>query len=238
MTQWTLVTGGAKGLGKAICMRLASCGHHVVVHYRHSEQEAQQIAQACERLGVRSGICQGDFSTPGSVKDFIDRYQVMFGETLAVVNNVGMFLQASASITPTDRWMELFQVNLHAPVAVMQGLLPSLRRNRGAIVNIGMAGVEHSYADVYCSAYTASKAALWQVTRSFAKELASAHVRVNMVSPGYLENSVVKPASLQSLPMGREATREEVAETVAFLLKDTTQYITGQNIEVAGAVRL
>lgn len=234
---WTLVTGGAKGLGAVICKTLANQGRDVMVHYFDNAESAQEVVRECLAAGVKADCLQGNFATPESVKEFIRRFQLQFGTIRGLVNNVGTFALGSVSDTPTEQWLDLFQLNLHAPVELIQGLLPGLRQNRGAIVNIGMVGVDHGYADIYCSAYSAAKAALWLSTRALARELAAAHVTVNMVSPGYLESSIVKQPA-EKLPMGREARLGEVAATVAFLLSDSATYITGQNIEVAGGIRL
>ena len=93
-------------------------------------------------------------------------------------------------------------------------------------------------ADVNATAYTITKLGLWMLTRSLAKELAPSQVRVNMVSPGYLDISVDLPEDVSKLPMGRSGTTKEVANIIALLLDKQSSYITGQNIEVAGAVRL
>lgn len=235
MTSWTLVTGGAKGLGATICKTLAAKGHSIIVHYRQSNLAAQQVVAACRELGVEADCCQGDFSSPEFLQDFINRYESQFGEVGSLINNVGGFLTGSVIATPSHLWRELFETNLHAPVALIQAFLTGIKRAEGSIVNFGVAGVEHAYADVYSSAYSASKAALWQVTRSLAREMAPSNVRVNMVSPGYLETSVVKS---KTLPMGRDATLQETADLVAYLLSDSARYITGQNIEVGGGIRL
>lgn len=112
--------------------------------------------------------------------------------------------------------------------------MPSILQQKGAIVNIGVSGIQHVLADVHSTAYTSAKLALWAVTKAFAKEFASKGIRVNMVSPGVLEKTVDAPA----LPMGRRATFAETARVVVFLLAEEKSYITGQKIEVAGGVRL
>ncbi len=238
MTAWTLVTGGAQGLGAAICRILANREYALVIHYRDSADDAEQLAAYCRSLGVAAECCFGDFTTTAGVQTFLDHYRSRFPETQYLVNNVGNFKAGSPLLTPIDEWLDLFQVNVFATVAIVQGLISSIVAQQGAIVNIGLTGVGRYHADTYCGAYSAAKAALWQATRSLAKELAPQQVRVNMVSPGYMERSIDKPSCQQNLPMGREAKLSEVADAVAYLLSASSLYITGQNIEVAGAVRL
>ncbi|MCB1112612.1 MAG: SDR family oxidoreductase [Chlamydiia bacterium] len=232
---WTLVTGGATGLGAEICRHLASKGYPVVVHYRQSKNEAEAVAEQCRSLGSDAATIQGDFSDPGSLQAFAKRYLDTFPETTALINNASAYLVAPLSKTSSPQWEEIYQTNVHAPFFLSTALLPQLRQHQGTIINIGVSGIDTRRADTYSSAYTISKQALCSMTRSLAKELAPEHVRVNMVSPGMLERS---QDSLPSLPMGRPAAFAEVAGVVLFLLDKTNSYITGQNIEVAGGLAL
>ncbi|MDP1836635.1 MAG: SDR family oxidoreductase [Chlamydiales bacterium] len=233
MATWTLVTGGAKGLGAQTCMSLAKRGHNIVVHYLHSAEEAGQVAESCRSLGVNADCFQGDLSL---IDPFVQSYIERFEDTGYLVNNVGNFSLGTISEATSDEWQQLFQSNVFAPMLLTKGLLSSLKQHKGAVVNIGLAGIERFYADTYCAAYSAAKAALFQASRSLARELVPHQVRVNMVSPGYLESSVVKPSQVMQLE--RLASLHEVAEAVAYFLSDDAKYITGQNLEVAGGVRL
>lgn len=232
---WTLVTGGAKSLGAAICRTLALHGHDIVVHYNTSAHEAEAIAEFCRQQNVKAATIQGDFATKESTLHFVKRYQEQFLSTKYLINNVGKYLIAPLSKTDVDPWYALFQTNLHAPFILMQALTASLKENKGGIINIGTAGIDNVTADTYSSAYRCTKLSLWMLTKSLAKELAASHVTVNMVSPGYLETSVDMP---KSFPMGRPAALSEVADLVEFLLSPKGEYITGQNIEVAGGIKL
>lgn len=234
---WTLVTGGAKGLGAALCLELARRGHAVLVHCRHSGEAARQVAAECRKEGVSAEVVQGDFSSPQSTARFVQALQP-YPEIKYLVHNVGSYLVKPASLTSPEEWDAVFQTNLHAPFAISHALLPSLIRHQGGIVSIGVAGAGLLVADTYAAAYRIAKSGLLLLTKSLAKELASVSVNVNMVSPGYLENAVDLPAQPTSLPMHRAATFDEIARVVAFLLADDSKYITGQNIEVSGGVRL
>ena len=237
MTKWTLVTGGGKRLGAELCMTLAGQGHNLVVHYHTSQAEALKVVSACRELGVKAEALRGDFSSQESTQKFIEAYLERFGETAHLINNVGNYLIKSALNMPIKEWYALFQTNLHAPFALIQALIPSLKRERGCIINIGIAGMEHLPADTYATAYSITKASLLMLTKSLAKELAPDHIRVNMVSPGYIDNAVDLPDPSR-LPMKRAATTQDVARAVEFLMDPKNGYITGQNIEVAGGVRL
>lgn len=236
---WTCITGAAQGLGRAIALLLAERGHNLVLHYRSQADAAEQLAKACRKKGVEAYSLQGDFSTSSEVTLFLDRYRSLaaFEETQYLVNNVGNCLRKSALETSDEEWKSLFQNNFHVPCQLMRALSPSLKATRGAVVNIGYAGVSQQVLSSHFAAYHAAKMALWTVTKSLAGEWAPYGVRINMISPGYLENSRFLVDAKQ-LPMGRLGTLEETARVVAFLLDPAQSYVTGQNIDVAGGVRL
>jgi NAD(P)-dependent dehydrogenase (short-subunit alcohol dehydrogenase family) len=233
---WTLVTGGAQGLGAVLCESLAAEGYSILVHYRHSQQEAENVADRCRQYGVESQTIEGDFSSLGSTIHFTEQCLKRFPGMKNLINNVGNDFIGSVEATTPEEWQKLFQVNVHAPFILSQAFLPMLKTSKGNIINIGVAGINQIRASVERPAYMAAKSSLLLLTKSLAKELASSQVRVNMVSPGYLENSVAKPKGV--LPMDRLGTLEECARVVSFLLKEENGYITGQNIEVSGAVGL
>ena len=235
---WTLVTGGGKRLGAEICRQLALSGYNLVIHYRTSFQEASEVAAFCRRAGVRAELIQGDFTTRDSTLQFVEKYLKQFSATQNLINNVGNYLLGAASQTSLDNWYDLFQNNLHAPFIIINGLLESIKKEKGGIINLGAAGLNQGRADTYSTAYRCAKMSLWMLTKSLAKELAPFLVSVNMISPGYLENSVDLPSDPASLPMGRPASLSEAAALIEFLLSPKGKYITGQNIELAGGVQL
>lgn len=231
---WTLVTGGAKRLGAALCLALAEKGHSVVVHYNQSRKEALEIAANCQAISGQATIIQGDFSTAENVKEFAVRYMEQFPETVALINNIGDYFIGSALQTSIENWIYLFQVNLHTPFILTQALVPSLIHHKGQIINIGASGLKRHSANTYATAYHLSKEGLLGLTVSLARELAPQGIRVNMVSPGLLNFSVDQ----YPIPMNRPAYCHEVCRVVNFLLDPDSMYITGQNIEVAGGLGL
>lgn len=231
---WTLVTGGARRLGAAICLALAEKGRSIVVHYHQSEEDANEIVEKCLAMGVQAESIQGDFSTLPQLEDFIHRYLERFPETTTLINNVGNYLIRSASKTTIEEWMSLFQVNLNTPFLLSKALIPSLIRHQGQIINIGVSGLNRHSANTYATAYYLTKGALWGLTLSLARELAPDQVKVNMISPGQLDISI----DTHQIPMKRPGYCWEVCRMVNFLLEPQSQYITGQNIEVAGGLGL
>lgn len=232
-----LITGGAKGFGGEISLALAARKHDVVIHYRTSAEEAIERAEKCREFGVQAETIFGDFTTQSALAQFLENYERIYPKTKGIVNNVGNYLIAPATKTSRSEWLDLFQTNLHTPFAIIQELLPFLKEARGAIVNVGTSGAATLRANTYATAYMLSKSALYQLTRSLAKELAPYNVSVNMVSPGVLETAV-DIEKVKEVPMGRAATVQEAARVIAFLFEKENHYITGQNIEVAGGYGL
>jgi NAD(P)-dependent dehydrogenase (short-subunit alcohol dehydrogenase family) len=232
-----LVTGAAKGLGAAICRALAAQGHDIVIHYRGSEKEALKVAEECRYYQVEAAVIQGDFATQEELESFIRRYLTTFPQTKGLVNNVGNYLIRPSIQTGVNQWRDLFQTNFFTPVFLTQALLPSLKEQKGCIVNIGVAGLHGHRALTKATAYAATKSALFFYTVSLAKEVAADGVRVNMLSPGFLENSVdlKDPAAL---PLKRPAYLFEAAHAVAQFFDPLSAYITGQNLEIAGGTAL
>lgn len=233
---YTLITGGAKGLGSKIAEYLASKGHAIVIQYRFSLEDAKHIVDKCRSFGVEAHCIQGKFDTFLEIEQFIKNYLERFPRTKHVIHNVGSYYLNSALKTSLEEWEKIFMSNLHLPFMLSQALTPSLIATKGTITSIGVAGLTGVRGDIYSSAYTIAKQALLQFTRSVAKELAGQGVRANMVSPGYLENSIDLPEEIKKIPIGYPTTFEEVARVIGFLMETDT--ITGQNIEVAGGVRL
>jgi NAD(P)-dependent dehydrogenase (short-subunit alcohol dehydrogenase family) len=231
--RWTLVTGGAMHLGSAIVKTLAKEGRRCVIHYRNSKAQAEQVQNELLALGSLAEIIQGDFASIDSTRAFLQEYLSRFEETEILINNVGNYALGAPSEILPEEMCDLFQVNVNAPLMCIQALLPSLKKCKGHIVNIGTVGSTHNVANTYATAYNMTKLSLAMLTRSFAKELAPFQVSVNMVSPGYLETSVDLP---KDLPWGCPATLDEVAEYVRTFT--TSHYITGQNLEIAGGIRL
>lgn len=237
-TVWTLVTGGAKRLGAAICLELARRKIPLVVHYNTSEKEAADLVKRCRESGVEAECIQGDFSSVEGMKDFCERYKNRFARTKNLINNVGNYRVEKAMSTSLDELQSLFQTNLFTPFYLSQQLLEPIKNEKGSIINIGTSGLHTARADTYAPAYSMTKLSLYSLTKSLAKELAPFNVRVNMVSPGQLDNAVDLPNDFSKFPMKRPGRVEEVALAVAFFIDDETAYITGQNIEVAGGLGL
>ncbi|MDP1880970.1 MAG: SDR family oxidoreductase, partial [Parachlamydiaceae bacterium] len=199
---------------------------------------AEALALQCRSYGVDAQVIQGDFSSVESVLHFCQNYKKNFSETYALINNVGNYFIESSLNTPIETWTDLFQVNVHAPFILSQQLTPLFNKEKGRIINIGVSGLLRHSANTYSTAYNLTKECLWGMTKSLALELAPQSVTVNMVSPGILDISVEIPKNLSIIPMNKLGSSIEVTNAVLFLLNQSNDYITGQNIEVAGGLGL
>jgi 3-oxoacyl-[acyl-carrier protein] reductase len=219
-----LITGAAKGLGREFATSFIKAGYPVLAHYCTSEKEAQTLG--CETV-------QGDFSTREGIERFCKSLQ---GRSVAhIIHNVGNYKIASAQNSDISSWESLFYTNLLAPTMITKALLPSVIEAKGSLIFIGSTGLAE--AEAYSTAYTALKAALLSYAKSLAKELIATGVSVNMVSPGVLPNSV-DHKNFATLPQGKAVFFDEVARLALFLVDKENRSITGQNIEVAGGLRL
>ncbi len=218
MSERVLVTGASKRLGALICYELASNGYDLYIHYRTSKKEAEQVREACQKMGVNAEIIGGDLMSiePPAVDHLI--------------NNVGVYTKESLLNYSIEEWKECFEVNCFAPFALTRRFLPTLK----SVLNIGVSGLENS--DRQCSLYRLTKKTLLHVTKMLAAELAPQGIRVNMVSPGQLSISEDLPEDLKSLPMGRATMPSEITEMIVHLLKSPS--ITGQNIDISGGLGL
>lgn len=229
-----LVTGSAKGVGRAILLGLAADGHDVAVHYRSSEYEAQAVRDEAEALGARAVVLRADVTLESEAKGLVDEAHGAFGRLDVLVNNVGNYHQGPLEELSSDTWREMFASNLDATFYTCQRALPYLRAApaRGRIVNIGYAGAEQIKARPSIVAYGIAKTGVILYSKALAKTEASRGVTVNVVSPGVMENSVSKP--LQEIPMGRLGRLEELVAAVKYLVSPEADYVTGVTIEVAG----
>ncbi len=237
MSKVALVTGSARGIGRAILLALAKKGFDVAVHYRQSETEAERTRQEALELGVRAIKVAADVTKAQEAASLIQSVTEQLGGLQVLVNNVGDYLKKPLErLTPED-WHVMLDSNLNAPFYLTQAALPYLSATGyGRVINIGFAGAQNLLARPEITPYVIAKTGLIIYSKSLAKSLATRGVTVNVVSPGVAENSVSKP--LSEIPLGRLARLEELAKAVLFLVDESSAYLTGQVLEVAGGWNL
>ncbi len=236
-----LVTGSARRLGREIALRLAASGYFTCVHYRGSRAAADGALKAIRKAGGDGAVVSGDLGSPEGVREIVAGARAALGSKFrldVLVNNVGIYPTGPLEGFDPDSFDEVLRVNLSGCHRLIQMLHPNLRKG-GSIINIGYAGIDSLTATTHNTAYMISKSGLLILTKSLAMALGPRGIRVNMVSPGILTNSVELPDDpADFIPMERLGTTGEVADAVEFLVGDKARYITGVNLDVAGGYHL
>jgi 3-oxoacyl-[acyl-carrier protein] reductase len=228
-----LVTGGSRGIGRAIALELGRAGASVVVAYRSGQEEAEAVAA---EIGGRA--VQADVSDADSAKTLVDEA----GDLDILVNNAGLTRDGLLARMPDEDWREVIETNLSSVFytcrAVTRGMM---KRRAGSIVNISsIVGVHGNWGQTN---YGASKAGIIGFTKSLARELGSRNVRANVVAPGYVKTALTdvlpeeaRDAMLGATPLGRLGEPEDVAGAVRFLCSDEAAFITGEVLLVDGGM--
>jgi 3-oxoacyl-[acyl-carrier protein] reductase len=232
-----LVTGSAKGIGRALVLALAEDGYDVAVHYRSSRAEAEEVAARAHAQGVRAICLQADVTRPDEAAALVERAHAGFGRLDVLINNVGDYHKGALEELDPTTWHAILDSNLNATFYTCQTAVPLMRaRGAGRIVNIGYAGAEHLVARPGIAAYSVAKTGVLLYSKALAKANARHGLTVNIVSPGVMDNSVTKP--LGELPMGRTGHLDELVAAVRYFLSDAAAYTTGVTLEVAGGWNL
>lgn len=229
-----LVTGGSRGIGKAVCLALAKTGAHVAVNYLSRSHEAEKVCSDIRACGGRALAVQADVSRSAAVQEMVSRTERELGPVNILVNNAGIARpQKINDITESD-WDQLIEVNLKSAFLVTQAVLPHMRSaGWGRIVNIS--SVAAQVGGVVGPHYAASKAGMIGLTHAYANLLAKEGITVNAIAPALIETEMVTSnpnAKPDLIPVGRFGTAEEVAEVAVILA--VNGYITGQTINVNG----
>jgi len=237
-----IVTGASRGIGRAIALRLAADGAHVLVNFARSQEQAEQTVALIETAGGAAEICGFDIADAEAVRQQIGAAAKRLGRIDILVNNAGMTIDNLLLRLPEEDWDQVLTVNLRGTfVCTKVAARTMLRARYGRIVNI--TSVIGEMGNIGQSAYAASKAGIVGFTKSAALELATRNITVNAVAPGFIDTEMVaglpeaaRAEYLKRVPVGRLGTVEEVADTVAFLTRPESAYITGQVIGVNGGL--
>jgi NAD(P)-dependent dehydrogenase (short-subunit alcohol dehydrogenase family) len=226
-----VVTGGGRGLGRAVVRALAREGADVAFSYRDSRKGAIEEEEAVRRMGRRTFTGPADARVPGEVAAFVEEAAERLGGLDVLVNNVGVFRRAPLEELSEEALDEAFDVNVKAAVMASRSAAPHMRRRGGgAIVNVASLGALRPWPSHL--AYCASKAALVMATRCLAVALAP-QIRVNAVAPGVLDPPGAEEGVRRRIPAGRFGTLAEVVETILFLAAGA-RYTTGEVVRVDG----
>jgi 3-oxoacyl-[acyl-carrier protein] reductase len=231
-----LVTGGSRGIGRAVSLALAEAGADIAVNYLSREREAQEVRSQVQACGRRSITVRADVSVAAEVSRMVKSVEEELGAVAILVNNAGIARPRRLEEISEDDWDKTVDVNLKSVFLVTQAVLPSMRAGKwGRIINISSTAIQ--LGGIVGPHYTASKAGIWGLTHSYASQLTGEGITVNAVAPALIETEMLTgnlKATPERIPVGRFGTPEEVAEVVLMLARNG--YITGQTINVNGGL--
>lgn len=237
-----IVTGGSRGIGRAVSLLLAREGANVAIVYAGNTAAAEETKQQAEALGAAAAVFQCDVADEQAVADMVKAVKTQFGSVDILVNNAGITRDGLLMRMKEADWQAVLDTNLtgvyHCTKAVSKLMM---KQRHGAVINLSSVVGETGNAGQ--ANYAAAKAGIIGFTKAVAKELASRNIRVNAVAPGYVETDMTaglpdlaKEDMLRSIPLGRPATADDVAQAVLFLASDQACYITGQVLNVDGGM--
>jgi 3-oxoacyl-[acyl-carrier protein] reductase len=234
-----LITGGGKGIGRAIGLDLAAAGWDVALCYRTSEREAAETASLIQKAGRRALAERCDVSDPAAAEAFVRKVEKEFGAVNALINCAGPYHRVNILEETPAGWNEMFAHNLHSVFYMSKALAPAMKaRKAGRIINFSMANADQMVAQTEVTAHYIAKAGVLILTRTLAKALAPHGVTVNAVSPGFVNSGSAPEAELaamaKKIPAGHIGELKDAVAAVRFLLSDEARYITGTNIHLSG----
>ena len=240
--KYSLVTGGSRGLGRAICIKLASMGIPVIINYQSNQAAAEEVRDIILASGGQASLMKFDVSKQEEVTSALNSWEKEHPDDYIayLVNNAGIRRDNVMFMMPDNDWHSVIDITVNGFFYVTRALLPKMmsRKHGGRIVNMtslsglkGMAGQTN---------YSAAKAAIIGATKSLAQEAAARNVTVNAVAPGFIETDMTRDLPQDELkqlvPMKRFGKPEEVAELVGFLCSDSASYITGEVMSINGGL--
>ena len=237
-----LVTGGSRGIGRAICLELASLGATIVVNFNSSGDAAREVVTAIEANGGTAETWQADVSNEEQVKAMFKAVTDNHGTIDILVNNAGMTRDNVIMLMNPDDFDSVINTNLRSTWLCCKTAVRTMMRKRtGAIVNItSVVGIAGNGGQTN---YAASKAGIIGLTKSLAKEVAVRGITVNAVAPGFVGTDMtsdlsddIKAKAVEAIPLGRMGSPEDIAKAVAFLASSDASYITGQTLVVDGGM--
>ncbi|WP_415409702.1 3-oxoacyl-[acyl-carrier-protein] reductase [Staphylococcus agnetis] len=244
MTKVALVTGASRGIGRSIALQLAEEGFNVAVNYAGNKEKAEQVVESIKEKGVEAFAIQANVANPDEVKAMIKEVVSQFGSVDVLVNNAGITRDNLLMRMKEREWDDVIDTNLKGVFNCIQKVTPQMLRQKGGRI-INLTSIVGAVGNPGQINYVASKAGVIGMTKTAARELASRHITVNAVAPGFIVsdmtnalNDDLKEGMKSQIPLGHFGEDTDIAHTVAFLASDKAKYITGQTIHVNGGMHM
>lgn len=239
-----IVTGGSRGIGRAIAVRLAKEGANIVISYKGSEAAAEETRRLCEEYGVKVAVFNGDVASEDDCQKIVSFTKETFGSVDILVNNAGITKDDVLMRMSKENFEDVISTNLTGVFNMIKASARVMMKQKyGRIVNIS--SVSGMVGNAGQANYSAAKAGVIGLTKSYAKEVASRNITVNAVAPGFIETDMTKnlPAEVvemanKTIPIGRMGKPEDIANAVAFLASENAAYITGEVLKVDGGLAM
>ncbi len=234
-----LITGGAKGIGRAIGLRLSEQGWSIALSYRTSSAEAGMTKQEIEKSGSKCISIKCDVSDAKAAEEFVKTVEREWGHIDALINCAGPYHRVNLLEETFEGWHSMFDNNLHPIFYLSKAASPGMiSRNWGRIVNFSMANADQMVAQPNLTAHYIAKAGVLILTRSLARTLAPHGITVNAISPGFIDSGSAPKEELEAMvkriPAGHIGSTKDAVEAVSFLLSDEARYVNGTNIHLSG----
>jgi 3-oxoacyl-[acyl-carrier protein] reductase len=235
-----LITGGAKGIGRAAALALAPDGWSIAICYRTSVKEADDLVAAVEQHGVKGRALQCDVSDPKAAVECVRRVEREWGRIDALINGAGPYHRRALLEESVEGWHSMFDNNLHPVFYLSQAVAPGMKERKwGRIINFTMANADQLIAQPQLTAHYIAKVGILVLTRTLARVMAPHGITVNAISPGFIDSGSAPPeemaAMAKKIPAGYVGSLDDAVATVRFLLSDGARYINGANIHLSGA---
>jgi len=239
--KYALVTGGSRGIGKAICFKIAEAGYHILINYKSNDQEAQETLNQIISNGGSGELMKFDISNSTEIKASIDNWKTKNPDKHieVLINNAGIRKDNLIVWMKEDEWSDVIKTNLDSFFYITKQLVTDMLINKyGRIVNVvSLSGIKGMPGQTN---YSAAKGGVIAASKALAQEIAKKNVTVNCVAPGFIKTDMTKDLDekqlKQMIPMNRFGNPEEIADVVAFLASEKASYITGEVISVNGGI--
>ena len=235
-----LITGGARGIGRAVALDLAARDWSVAICYRTSTEEASEVVDAVKARGAAGSAARYDVSDPKAAVDWVEQVNKEWGRIDALINGAGPYHRVSLLNETHEGWHSMFDNNLHPVFYLSKAVIPIMKeRQWGRIICFSMANAEQLVAQPQLTAHYITKVGLLVLARSLARLVAPHGITVNAISPGFIDSSSASKEEIEAaakrIPADYVRSVEDAAAAVRFLLSDEARYINGANIQISGA---